>query len=87
MSTDFAALPATLSVGDDSVRATLANVLTAPATGAATTIMLDRSLNLAPVVNALDRQDQRPGAQRGGRPDHVRRPRRHQPGGARPAER
>jgi hypothetical protein len=50
---DFAALPATLSVGDDTVRTTLANVLTAPATGAATSIMLDRSLNLTPVVNAL----------------------------------
>ncbi|CAN5544876.1 substrate-binding domain-containing protein [soil metagenome] len=52
--TSFAPLSATLSVGDDSMRATLANALSAPSTGPATTIMLDRSLNLAPVASALN---------------------------------
>jgi hypothetical protein len=52
--TSFAPLSATLSVGDDSMRATLANAFSAPATGPATTIMLDRSLNLPPVATALD---------------------------------
>ncbi len=50
----FPALGATLSVGDDSTRATLANALSTPSTGPATTIMLDRSLNLAPVATALE---------------------------------
>jgi hypothetical protein len=52
--TSFAPLSATLSVGDDSMRATLANALSAPTTGPATTIMLDRSLNLPPVASALN---------------------------------
>jgi hypothetical protein len=51
---DFAALPSTLSVGDDTVRATLANAVSTPTTGPATTIMLDRSLNLAPIATALN---------------------------------
>jgi hypothetical protein len=52
--TGFAPLGATLSVGDDTTRAALANALSAPATGPATTIMLDRSLNLAPIATALN---------------------------------
>lgn len=59
--TNFAALPATLSVGDDAMRATLAEAMTAPASGLATTIMLDQSLpaneggktRLANVIAAL----------------------------------
>ena len=42
--TSFAALPATLSVGDDAVRATLADAMSAPSNGVAATIMLDQSL-------------------------------------------
>jgi hypothetical protein len=52
--TSFAPLAATLSVGDESVRATLANALSSPANGTATTIMVDRSLNIAPVASALN---------------------------------
>ncbi|MET0700281.1 MAG: substrate-binding domain-containing protein [Mycobacterium sp.] len=52
--TSFSPLSATLSVGDDGTRAALANALSAPATGPATTIMLDRSLNLPPVASALN---------------------------------
>jgi Bacterial extracellular solute-binding protein len=52
--TSFAPLSAALSVGDDSVRATLANALSSPASGTATMIMVDRSLNIAPVANALN---------------------------------
>ncbi len=59
--TSFAALPATLSVGDDATRATLAEAMTAPSSGLATTIMLDQSMpteeggksRLANVVGAL----------------------------------
>lgn len=59
--TKFTALPATLSVGDDAMRATLADVLTAPAAGGAVTIMLDQSMTteeggktrLANVIAAL----------------------------------
>ncbi len=59
--TSFAALPATLSVGDDAMRATLAEAMAAPSTGVAATIMLDQSLpideggktRLANVIAAL----------------------------------
>lgn len=59
---DFGQLGAPLAVGDDSVRATLAAALSAPATGSATTIMLDQAMTgdeggksrLANVVAALD---------------------------------
>lgn len=58
----FGQLGAPLVVGDDSVRATLAAALSAPATGSATTIMLDQAMTgdeggksrLANVVAALD---------------------------------
>jgi len=58
----FGPLGTPLAVGDDSVRATLAAALSAPATGAATTIMLDQAMSgdeggksrLANVVGALD---------------------------------
>jgi hypothetical protein len=58
----FAALPSTLSVGDDAVRATLANSLSTPSNGPAATIMLDQSMTtkengktrLANVISALD---------------------------------
>jgi len=60
--TSFASLGSTLSVGDNTMRATLADALTAPATGPAATIMLDQSMTtdeggktrLANVVAALD---------------------------------
>ena len=60
--TSFAALPSTLSVGDDSIRATLAEAMAAPSTGAAATIMLDQSMpideggktRLANVIAALN---------------------------------
>ncbi|WP_102143808.1 substrate-binding domain-containing protein [Mycobacterium hubeiense] len=61
--TSFAPVSAPLSVGDNAMRATLANVLTAPAAaqGAAVTIMLDRAMptsegpntRMGNVVNAL----------------------------------
>ena len=59
--TSFPALPPTLSVGDDAVRATLADAMSAPSNGVASTIMLDQSLpaddggktRLANVVAAL----------------------------------
>jgi hypothetical protein len=59
--TNFAPVSAPLSVGDTSMRATLANALTAPAGNPAVTIMLDRSMTaqeggksrLANVVAAL----------------------------------
>ncbi len=59
--TSFAALPATLSVGDDAMRATLAGAMAAPSSGLAATIMLDQSMpsedggktRLANVVGAL----------------------------------
>ena len=59
--TSFAALPATLSVGDDAMRATLAEAMAAPSSGPAATIMLDQSMpsedggktRLANVVGAL----------------------------------
>jgi hypothetical protein len=63
--TSFAALPATLSVGDDAMRATLADTLATPSTGVAATIMLDQSLpnddgggktRLANVIAALGGQ-------------------------------
>ena len=44
--TRFAALPAQLPVGDDSMRATLADTLAAPATAPAATIMLDQSMTI-----------------------------------------
>ncbi|MCI4675693.1 hypothetical protein [Candidatus Mycolicibacterium alkanivorans] len=58
----FGPLGAPLAAGDDSVRATVAAALSAPAAGAATTIMLDRAMSgdeggkprLANVVTALD---------------------------------
>ncbi|BBZ52549.1 hypothetical protein MHEI_42660 [Mycobacterium heidelbergense] len=60
--TGFAALPSTLSVGDDGVRATLAEAMAAPSSGLAATIMLDQSLptqeggktRLANVIGALE---------------------------------
>jgi hypothetical protein len=59
--TSFAALPATLSVGDDAMRATLAEAMAAPSSGLAATIMLDQSMpgddggktRLANVIAAL----------------------------------
>jgi hypothetical protein len=42
--TDFAPLSAPLSVGDNAMRVTLANALTAPAQSPAVTIMLDQSM-------------------------------------------
>ncbi|MCV7298774.1 hypothetical protein H7J93_03890 [Mycobacterium barrassiae] len=60
--TDFAPLSAPLSVGDNAMRVTLANALTAPAQSPAVTIMLDQSMpavegtgsRLANVTAALD---------------------------------
>lgn len=52
--TNFADLSAPLSVGDNAMRTTLADALTAPVQSPAVTIMLDQSLNLAPVVSALN---------------------------------
>lgn len=60
--TNFAPVSAPLSIGDSSMRATLANSLTAPAGNPAVTIMLDQSMNaqeggksrLANVVAALE---------------------------------
>ncbi len=59
--TTFPALPSTLSVGDDPMRATLAEAMAAPSRGQATTIMLDQSMpgqegaksRLANVIGAL----------------------------------
>jgi hypothetical protein len=59
--TSFAALPTTLSVGDDAMRATLADAIATPSSGLAATIMLDQSMptdeggktRLANVVAAL----------------------------------
>jgi Bacterial extracellular solute-binding protein len=59
--TSFAALPSTLSVGDDAMRATLADTMGTPSSGLAATIMLDQSMpaeeggktRLANVVAAL----------------------------------
>ncbi|MEB3981346.1 substrate-binding domain-containing protein [Mycobacterium sp. 663a-19] len=59
--TSFPALPSTLSVGDDGMRATLADAMAAPSGGGAATIMLDQSMpgdeggksRLANVVAAL----------------------------------
>lgn len=60
--TSFAALPPTLSVGDDTVRATLADAMATPSSGLAATIMLDQSMpgdeggktRLANVIAALN---------------------------------
>jgi hypothetical protein len=60
--TGFPALPSTLSVGDDAVRATLANTALAPSSAPAATIMLEQSMvtdeggttRLGNVVGALD---------------------------------
>ncbi|OBG18299.1 substrate-binding domain-containing protein [Mycobacterium sp. 852002-51057_SCH5723018] len=57
----FAALPSTLSVGDDAMRATLAEAMVAPSSGMSATIMLDQSMpgeeggktRLANVIGAL----------------------------------
>jgi hypothetical protein len=59
--TSFAALPGTLSVGDDAMRATLAEAMAAPSSGLAATILLDQSMpteeggksRLANVLGAL----------------------------------
>lgn len=59
--TSFAALPAPLSIGDDGMRATLADTMATPSIGVAATIMLDQSMptddggktRLANVVAAL----------------------------------
>jgi hypothetical protein len=64
--TNFAPVSAPLSVGDSSMRATLANALTAPAGDPAVTIMLDQSMSaqeggksrLANVAAALEAQVQ-----------------------------
>jgi hypothetical protein len=42
--TSFAALPSTLSVGDDTMRATLADAMATPSSGLAATILLDQSM-------------------------------------------
>ncbi|MFZ1176194.1 MAG: substrate-binding domain-containing protein [Mycobacterium sp.] len=42
--TSFPALPSTLSVGDDAIRATLAEAMATPSSGLASTIMLDQSM-------------------------------------------
>ncbi len=42
--TSFPALPSTLSVGDDAMRATLANTVTTPSNGPAAIIMLEQSM-------------------------------------------
>ncbi|BBZ69608.1 substrate-binding domain-containing protein [Mycobacterium paraseoulense] len=60
--TTFPALPPTLSVGDDAMRATLAEAMAAPSSGLAATIMLDQSMpgqeggksRLANVIAALE---------------------------------
>lgn len=60
--TNFPALPSTLSVGDDAMRATLANTVTTPSNGPAAIIMLEQSMTtdeggktrLGNVVGALD---------------------------------
>jgi len=60
--TSFAALPSTLSVGDDAIRATLAEAMAAPSSGLAAIVMLDQSMptqeggksRLANVVGALE---------------------------------
>jgi hypothetical protein len=60
--TKFAALSSTLSVGDDAMRATLANKVSAPSAAPAATIMLEQSMvtdeggktRLGNVVGALD---------------------------------
>jgi hypothetical protein len=60
--TSFPALPSTLSVGDDGIRATLAEAVAAPSSGLAATIMLDQSMptdeggksRLANVIAALE---------------------------------
>ena len=44
--TSFAALPSALSVGDDAMRATLADAISAPSNGVAASIMLDQSLSV-----------------------------------------
>ncbi|OBL06341.1 hypothetical protein A5646_15365 [Mycobacterium sp. 1245499.0] len=59
--TNFPSLPAALSVGDDAMRATLAEAMASPSSGQATTIMLDQSMpgqeggktRLANVIGAL----------------------------------
>ena len=59
--TDLGSLAAPMSVGDNSMRATLANVVSgpppagpgSPAETGAVSVMLDQSLNLGPVVTAL----------------------------------
>jgi hypothetical protein len=59
--TNFPALPAALSVGDEPMRATLAEAMASPSSGQATTIMLDQSMpgqeggksRLANVIGAL----------------------------------
>jgi hypothetical protein len=64
--TTFAPLAAPLSVGDNSIRATLANMLSSPSNGPAVTIMLDQSMTtdeggktrLANVIKALDNRIQ-----------------------------
>jgi len=60
--TTFAALPSTLSVGDDGMRATMAEAMATPSSGLAATIMLDQSMpmeeggktRLANVLGALE---------------------------------
>jgi hypothetical protein len=45
--TSFAALPSTFSVGDDTMRATLADAMATPSSGLAATILLDQSMPTA----------------------------------------
>ena len=85
----------TLSVGDDAMRATLADAMSAPSNGVAATIMLDQSLptddggktRLANVIAALGRPDQGAAAQLGRGAVDVRRPRGSIRGGDRAAGR
>ena len=49
--TSFAPVSAPLTVGDNAMRATLANALAAPAEGSAATIMLDQSMTTAEGTN------------------------------------
>lgn len=51
---DFAPVASTLVIGDDAARVSVAGVLAAPSGSVTTSIMLDRSLNLAPVGAALN---------------------------------
>ena len=51
---EFAPVSSTLTIGSDDTRVAVANAIGAQEAGEATSIMLDRSLNLTPVVDALN---------------------------------